>query len=75
MLRRNFIKSAFVAIGGVLVIGRVPMADTFEKVNSGYLVGRLSKPRLTLHGHRRSGCATRPELAAVFEDGCGVLPS
>lgn len=74
MLRRNFIKSAFMTIGGILVLGRIPMACTFEKINSGNLNRTLSKSRLTLHGHRRSGCASRPELAAAFEDGYNVLP-
>lgn len=71
MLRRDFIKSAGLAIGGALIINNLSFADKFlepETVSN-------PKPRMYhFHGHARSGCATRPELAPFLEKGFCMMP-
>lgn len=72
MLRRNFIKAASVVLGGILFINRLPsgMDEAPEDApkKSG---GPIS---YHFHGHPRSGCSTRPELAAMLGKGFSVIP-
>lgn len=74
MLRRKFIKTSLVAFGGTLVLVQIPLAGTTINENRDILKTVNKRPKLNLSGHKRSGCATRPELAAAFEDGYGITP-
>jgi hypothetical protein len=72
MLRRNFIKAATIALGGVLFINRLPSGMDETPEDTTKLSGA---PRsYHFHGHPRSGCATRPELAAMLGKGFSVIP-
>jgi hypothetical protein len=72
MLRRNFIKAAAVALGGVLLINRLPSGMDEIPENPPKQSGA---PRsYHFHGHPRSGCSTRPELAAMLGKGFSVIP-
>jgi len=71
MLRRDFIKSAGLAIGGAMILDNLAFAEEFvaQEADSG------RGPRMYhFHGHPRSGCATRPELAPFLEKGFCVMP-
>lgn len=74
MLRRKFIKTSLIAAGGTLFLADIPLAgQTVNKKLSNSERPKI-KPRLNLSGHKRSGCASRPELAAAFEDGYLNVP-
>jgi len=71
MLRRDFIKSAGLTIGGVLVLNNLSFAENLL----GPKTESSPKPRVYhFHGHARSGCATRPELAPFLEKGFCMMP-
>ncbi len=71
MLRRDFIKAGLVSLGGMIVFGGALSADAFAGDKSGNNGG---KRKLNLHGHRRSGCASRPEMSPAFESGFSTTP-
>jgi len=71
MLRRDFIKSAGLAIGGTLILNNLSFAENLL----GPKTESSPKPRVYhFHGHARSGCATRPELAPFLEKGFCMMP-
>jgi hypothetical protein len=71
MLRRNFLATAGLTITAWLAMGRMPiLADMPDKDRT----DRGCRKMLHLKGHARSGCATRPELAHLFENGIYNLP-
>ncbi len=74
MLRRNFIKTSLVAAGGTFVLAQIPLAGTTINRNRDNPNSVNNRPKLNLFGHKRSGCATRPELATAFEDGFCAVP-
>ena len=71
MLRRDFIKSASLAIGGTLILNNLSFAENLL----GPKTDSTPKPKAYhFHGHARSGCATRPELAPFLEKGFCMMP-
>ena len=72
MLRRNFVKAMTFAVGGFLLIddlafGTEEQPEEIPKTVSGPIIYHF-------HGHPRSGCSTRPELAAMLGKGFSVIP-
>jgi hypothetical protein len=73
MLRRDFIRAAALALGGLVVATRIGFAED----NSGSKeTSRKNEGRRTyhFHGHPRSGCASPPELAPLLEKGISNMP-
>lgn len=70
MLRRDFIKSSAFIAGGILFLPQIPHAS--EPEENSPLHSR--KKALNFHGHPRSGCASRPELAPMLEKGFAGMP-
>jgi hypothetical protein len=71
MLRRDFIKAGLVSLGGMIVFGGALSADAVADDKPENYGG---KRKLNLHGHRRSGCASRPEMSSAFEYGFSTTP-
>jgi hypothetical protein len=71
MLRRDFIKTGLISIGGIIAFGGILSADTVTDNESENFGG---KRRMNLHGHRRSGCASRPKMSSAFEHGFSTSP-
>jgi hypothetical protein len=72
MLRRNFIKATALSVGGFLIIRKIPFAD--EPAQDEKSAPKSFRPAYHLHGHPRSGCASRPEVAPFLEKGFSVTP-
>lgn len=73
MLRRDFIRSGSILIGGVLVLHELPLAEPVDQNRSPSYYSDPCKP--WHHGHRRCGCATPPHKQALMEWGIyGSLP-
>ncbi|PKK84221.1 MAG: hypothetical protein CVT49_04440 [candidate division Zixibacteria bacterium HGW-Zixibacteria-1] len=72
MLRRDFIKTSVLTFSGVLIaqnaLMSLPLLDTNHNRR------KTGKPAYHLHGHRRSGCASPPELQRILENGITSLP-
>ncbi len=66
MLRRDFIKSGSILVGGVVLLRQIPLAEPAE-YKSAQTPSR--KPVLRHHGDRRCGCATPPDRQALMEWG------
>jgi hypothetical protein len=71
MLRRDFIKSASIILGGTLFLDEFVFAIDDEKART---VSNNQSRNYHLHGHARSGCATRPEIAPFLEKGISLMP-
>ena len=71
MLRRNFLKTAGLTVSGVFIVGRIPI---HANIPDNKHIKTDRKRHLHFQGHARSGCATRPEIAAMFENGIYNLP-
>ncbi len=74
MLRRDFIKAASLTAGGYLISRAIPFAAEFEPDEPEKKPIEPFRPVYHLHGHPRSGCASRPELAPFLEKGFAVMP-
>ena len=74
MLRRDFIKTASITLGGLgglIALGHLPSFATGQSSKK----NRKIHPRVFhLHGDARSGCATPPELADLLEKGISYAP-
>jgi hypothetical protein len=72
MLRRNFVKAMTIAAGSFLLIDDIPFAASESPEDT----TRPGTAPVTyhFHGHPRSGCSTRPELAAMLGKGFSVIP-
>ncbi len=74
MLRRDFIRTGSVFLGGILVAGRFgftrPARHAMPAAPPGKKTGRIYR----LYGDARSGCATPPELASLLEKGITRVP-
>ncbi len=66
MLRREFIKSTSLTLGGILIAGHVALGRP-EKENFNRTIARAKIYRL--RGHARSGCATPPHYLETIEYG------
>jgi hypothetical protein len=74
MLRRDFIKTASITLGGLgglIALGHLPSfaAGTDDRKSR-----RKKRRAFHLHGDARSGCATPPELADLLEKGISYAP-
>ncbi|SYZ72683.1 hypothetical protein TRIP_C20798 [Candidatus Zixiibacteriota bacterium] len=72
MLRRNFIKATALTVGGFFILRRIPFAKHILPEEKEPV--KPYRPVYHLHGHPRSGCASRPELAPFLEKGFAVTP-
>ena len=71
MLRRYFLKITGISIGALFAIGKIPLLTE----ESGKDLKRPARKKyLHLSGDVRSGCATPPEMALMFENGIHNLP-
>jgi hypothetical protein len=75
MLRRDFIRTGSVFLGGILVAGRFSFAPRANCTLPAAPPGRKAGGIYRLHGDARSGCATPPELASLLEKGITGMPS
>lgn len=66
MLRREFIKSTSLTLGGLFLAGQVAFGGP-EQQNYRRKIARAKIYRL--HGHARSGCATPPQYLDTIEYG------
>lgn len=71
MLRRDFIRVTFISAGGLYILGNIPDAAAYADVRK---IARPKSRKLCFHGHRKSGCASRPELSRALENGFSSLP-
>jgi hypothetical protein len=71
MLRRNFLKAAAMTLVGFLFARRIPLA---ESIAADEAPKKRSGRIYHFHGHARSGCASRPELAPFLEKGISNIP-
>lgn len=67
--RREFLK-----LSTVLAAGAVVTLSSAGEVLSWNAEPPIDKPIYRLHGHSRSGCAFRPELADLWAGGGAQLP-
>ena len=72
MLRRDFVKTSFLAFGGVLLMhSAFAMSPSAADGNE---IIKKRRPVYHLHGHAHSGCASPPELMPMLEQGIMSLP-
>jgi len=71
MLRRDFIRVTFISAGGIYILASIPDAVASDDVRK---ITHTKTRKLNYHGHRKSGCASRPELSRAFESGFSSLP-
>lgn len=66
MLRREFIKSTSLTLGGFLLAGHVAIGKPGRENNN----RKIARAKIyRLHGHARSGCATPPHYLETIEHG------
>jgi hypothetical protein len=71
MLRREFIRNAGVVVGAGVIIYSVPGAFEFKAARE----KSVRRSNLHFHGHPRSGCASRPEIVPLLENGITAFPA
>jgi hypothetical protein len=71
MLRRNFLKAAVMTLAGFLFARRIPLAESIAVEDT---PKKRAARAYHFHGHARSGCASRPELAPFLEKGISNIP-
>ena len=69
--RRKFLQAAGITVAGVAVSLAKPI-DLFAARMAPQNIPDL--PVMQYRGHKRSGCATRPELAEIWHGGGWELP-
>ncbi len=71
MLRREFIKTTSITLGGLIVFSNLP---SFGANN--YIEGRrkIRSRVYHLHGDAKSGCASPPELTDLLANGISYVP-
>lgn len=70
MLRRDFIKTGSLTLGGLLIIQNIPWGGLGPELPT---TQRAKKRSFHLYGHARSGCASPPELAPFREYGFALI--
>ena len=71
MLRRDFLKASSLVMGGMLILREIPSLEDRPEYTGNV---KRFKPTYRFHGHARSGCASRPELAPLVESGIIATP-
>jgi len=73
MLRRAFLKTGTIFLGGTILLYKLPLAESYK--NKLPLKGKNSCRHYAFSGHARSGCATPPEFQAHLEHGISrIIP-
>jgi len=76
MLRRKFIKSSSLTLGGIIALSSLPtfcFKSEAAPMTTSEKTGKTQR-MYHLHGDARSGCASPPELAAFYENGIMSVP-
>lgn len=71
MLRRNFLKTGSLTLGGMMLAGNLVFARNRITKHPSH---RTKKPHYRLHGDPQSGCASTPEYIEAIEFGMSELP-
>ncbi len=70
--RRKFLQAAGITVAGAAVSMTKPIDLFAQRIASPHNAPEL--PTMQYSGHKRSGCASRPELADIWHGGGWELP-